>query len=224
MSNVVDFLTGNLILNLSILAWAIAQVLKFVITLISQGKLDWRHILSSGGMPSSHSAFVCACAAAMGYMYGWASPVFTISAVVAIVVMYDAANVRKAAGEQAKIDHTAGNAAAGGELVRRAVLGTPEQDVSRGTPGDPGQKPPARRAEGQRDTALGAGAHQGGRGPGVGEGDNAAQGMERVAGGLLMFPAGDHIFAVQGQIDVLRGHEEGVQQLSHGVSSMARFR
>ena len=41
MSNVVDFLTGNLILNLSILAWAIAQVLKFVITLISQGKLDW---------------------------------------------------------------------------------------------------------------------------------------------------------------------------------------
>ena len=40
MSNVVDFLTGNLILNLSILAWAIAQVLKFVITLISQGKLD----------------------------------------------------------------------------------------------------------------------------------------------------------------------------------------
>ena len=103
MSNVVDFLTGNLILNLSILAWAIAQVLKFVITLISQGKLDWRHILSSGGMPSSHSAFVCACAAAMGYMYGWASPVFTISAVVAIVVMYDAANVRKAAGEQAKV-------------------------------------------------------------------------------------------------------------------------
>ena len=89
--------------SLSILAWAIAQVLKFVITLISQGKLDWRHILSSGGMPSSHSAFVCACAAAMGYMYGWASPVFTISAVVAIVVMYDAANVRKAAGEQAKI-------------------------------------------------------------------------------------------------------------------------
>ena len=87
--------------NLS--TWAIAQVLKFVITLISQGKLDWRHILSSGGMPSSHSAFVCACAAAMGYMYGWASPVFTISAVVAIVVMYDAANVRKAAGEQAKI-------------------------------------------------------------------------------------------------------------------------
>ena len=103
MKNVVDFLTGNLILNLSILAWALAQVLKFVITLITKHKLDWRHILSSGGMPSSHSAFVCACAAAMGYMFGWASPEFTVAAVVAIVVMYDASNVRRAAGEQAKI-------------------------------------------------------------------------------------------------------------------------
>ena len=103
MRNVVDFLTGNLILNLSILAWAMAQIIKFVITLITKGKLDWRHILSSGGMPSSHSAFVCACAAAMGYMFGWASPEFTVAAVVAIVVMYDASNVRRAAGEQAKI-------------------------------------------------------------------------------------------------------------------------
>ena len=103
MKNVVNFLTGNLILNLSILAWALAQVLKFVITLVTKHKLDWRHILSSGGMPSSHSAFVCACAAAMGYMFGWASPEFTVAAVVAIVVMYDASNVRRAAGEQAKI-------------------------------------------------------------------------------------------------------------------------
>lgn len=103
MKNVANFLTGNLILNLSILAWALAQIIKFVITLITKRKLDWRHILSSGGMPSSHSAFVCACAAAMGYMYGWTSPAFTISAVVAIVVMYDASNVRRAAGEQAKI-------------------------------------------------------------------------------------------------------------------------
>ena len=103
MRNVVDFLTGNLILNLSILAWAMAQIIKFVITLITKGKLDWRHILSSGGMPSSHSAFVCACAASTGMLYGFSSPLFAIAAVLAIVVMYDAANVRKAAGEQAKI-------------------------------------------------------------------------------------------------------------------------
>ena len=103
MKNAVDFLTGNLVLNLSILAWAMAQIIKFIITLITKRKLDWRHILASGGMPRSHSAFVCACAAAMGYMYGWASPAFTVAAVLAIVVMYDASNVRRAAGEQAKI-------------------------------------------------------------------------------------------------------------------------
>ena len=103
MKNAVNFLTGNLVLNLSILAWALAQIIKFVVTLVTKRKLDWRHILSSGGMPSSHSAFVCACAAAMGYMFGWASPEFTVAAVVAIVVMYDASNVRRAAGEQAKI-------------------------------------------------------------------------------------------------------------------------
>lgn len=53
-------------------------------------------------MPSSHSAFVCACASATGNLYGWSRP-FALAAVLAIVVMYDAANVRKAAGEQAKI-------------------------------------------------------------------------------------------------------------------------
>lgn len=103
MKNMVDFLTGNLILNLAILAWALAQVFKFLIVLITRHRLDWRHILSSGGMPSSHSAFVCACAAAVGFMYDWSSPIFAVSAVVAIVVMYDASNVRRAAGEQAKI-------------------------------------------------------------------------------------------------------------------------
>ena len=103
MKNVVDFLTGNLILNLAILAWAVAQILKVLVVLVKMRRLDWRHILSSGGMPSSHSAFVCACAGAVGYMYGWTSPIFAVAAVVAIVVMYDASNVRRAAGEQAKI-------------------------------------------------------------------------------------------------------------------------
>ena len=101
--NVVDFLTGNLILNLSIVAWAIAQILKIIVVLVREHRWDWRHILSSGGMPSSHSAFVCACASSVAYLYGWSSPLFAIAAVLAIVVMYDASNVRRAAGEQAKI-------------------------------------------------------------------------------------------------------------------------
>ena len=103
MKNVSEVLTGNLILNLSILAWACAQVLKVLLVLITKHRWDWRHILSSGGMPSSHSAFVCACATSVGIMQGFGSVSFAIAAVVAIVVMYDASNVRRAAGEMAKI-------------------------------------------------------------------------------------------------------------------------
>lgn len=103
MSNATTFFTGNLILNLSIFSWALAQVLKFLVLLIIHRKLDWSYIWTSGGMPSSHSSFVCTCATAMGCMYGWSSPLFTIATVLAVVVMYDAANVRKATGEQAKI-------------------------------------------------------------------------------------------------------------------------
>ena len=103
VENMTHVLTGNLILNLSILAWAMAQIIKFFVVLVRNHRLDWRHILSSGGMPSSHSAFVCACASSVGMMEGWTSVSFAIAAVVAIVVMYDASNVRRAAGEMAKI-------------------------------------------------------------------------------------------------------------------------
>lgn len=101
--NLLNYHMGNLILILAGLAWALAQVLKVVVVLTTKKKLDWHFIMASGGMPSSHSAFVCACAAATGMLYGFSSPLFAIAAVIAIVVMYDAANVRKAAGEQAKI-------------------------------------------------------------------------------------------------------------------------
>ena len=60
-------------------------------------------MLGSGDMPSSHSAFICAATASIGQICGWRDPLFSLSAVVALVVMYDACNVRRAAGEQAKL-------------------------------------------------------------------------------------------------------------------------
>lgn len=103
MDNMPNYHMGNLILVLAGVAWAVAQVLKGIMSLVRLHRLDFRQLVSSGGMPSSHSAFVCACASSTGALYGWSSPLFAIAAVLAIVVMYDAANVRKAAGEQAKI-------------------------------------------------------------------------------------------------------------------------
>lgn len=101
--NIPNYHLGNLILILAAVAWALAQILKVIVVLLTKRRLDWRYIWASGGMPSSHSAFVCACAASTGSLYGFSSPLFAVSTVLAIVVMYDAANVRKAAGEQAKI-------------------------------------------------------------------------------------------------------------------------
>ena len=99
----VGFLTGNLTLDLAISAWFIAQLLKTLINLIVNHSLDLKRMLGSGNMPSSHSAFICAAAASIGQICGWRDPLFSLAAAVALVVMYDACNVRRAAGEQAKV-------------------------------------------------------------------------------------------------------------------------
>jgi len=103
MPNAVKIFTGNHILNVSILAFLAAQFLKVVFVLLRYKKIDFRRLLGAGGMPSSHSAIICACAASIGKTLGIADPLFALAAVVAFVVMYDASNVRRAAGEQAKI-------------------------------------------------------------------------------------------------------------------------
>ena len=96
-------MTYNLALTLALLAWTIAQVIKVIINLITEKELDWKLMISSGGMPSSHSAIVCACATSVGYLYGCSSAAFAVAVIMSLVVMYDATNVRHAAGEQAKI-------------------------------------------------------------------------------------------------------------------------
>lgn len=96
-------LMGNTALELGILAWFFAQVIKVLLNAIQHKTLNLKILLSSGGMPSSHSAFVCAIAASIAQMYGLGSPLFALAAALALVVMYDACNVRRAAGEQAKV-------------------------------------------------------------------------------------------------------------------------
>lgn len=91
------------VLLMAVAAWAIAQVLKLVISMAVYRKIDIKYLLTGGGMPSSHSALVCACATGVGYSVGVNSAVFAVAVVMAFIVMYDAANVRKETGEQAKI-------------------------------------------------------------------------------------------------------------------------
>lgn len=87
----------------AIICWFAAQVLKVISVVITDKRIDLRRLIGSGGMPSSHSAFVTGLAVAVGLDSGFLSHTFSVAAVVALVVMYDAAGVRRAAGEQAKI-------------------------------------------------------------------------------------------------------------------------
>jgi hypothetical protein len=91
------------VLLISIAAWASAQGLKMLISAAVYRKFDITYLTTGGGMPSSHSALVCAAAVSCGMSAGFDSPVFAVAAVVAFVVMYDAAHVRRETGEQAKV-------------------------------------------------------------------------------------------------------------------------
>ena len=93
----------NKVLIIAILAWFVAQVLKVLITLIKEKKFDFTRFVGSGGMPSSHSSFSMALTTSIGKMYGWSSPLFAVSLSFSLIVMYDAAGVRRAAGKQAEI-------------------------------------------------------------------------------------------------------------------------
>lgn len=86
-----------------VLAWFIAQLIKVILTLIIDKRIDFRRFVGSGGFPSSHASFVTSLATAVGLIDGFGSTEFAISVVFALVVMYDAAGVRRAAGQQARI-------------------------------------------------------------------------------------------------------------------------
>ncbi|MCR5484685.1 MAG: divergent PAP2 family protein [Clostridiales bacterium] len=81
------------------LAWVAAQVVKFIIAAFKKGDKD---ILASGGMPSTHTAVVISLTTRIAYLEGFGTPVFSACAIFAIVVMFDAINVRYVAGELTK--------------------------------------------------------------------------------------------------------------------------
>ena len=89
-----ELLRNHLLIN-ALLAWATAQILKFIIYLAVNRTLDWNRLLGDGGMPSGHSATVTALAVTAGIEYGCDSPVFAVCVVLAIIVMHDAMEAGK---------------------------------------------------------------------------------------------------------------------------------
>ena len=96
-------LVNNRIFMASVSGWLVAQILKTIIHMWFNRKFVAERLVGSGGMPSSHSATVCALAAAAGMEYGGGSFQFAMAAVFAIVVMYDAIGVRRETGIQARV-------------------------------------------------------------------------------------------------------------------------
>ncbi len=102
MNHVIDFFT-NYVLVCAFAGWFGAQFIKCARYIAKNKKFSFSVLMASGGMPSSHSATVCAMVTAMGRVVGTKAPEFAVAFVLAFIVMYDAAGVRRAAGEQAKV-------------------------------------------------------------------------------------------------------------------------
>ena len=95
------FLTNRHLLT-ALTALVIAQMFKFLFDYWQNGSWQRALLFSTGGMPSSHSSLAVALMVSIGLHEGFETPIFAVSAVLAIVVMHDAAGIRRAAGKQAE--------------------------------------------------------------------------------------------------------------------------
>ena len=99
----INDLLANTVLWIAVACWAAAQVLKLILYSLHSRRLEIERLFGAGGMPSSHTSTVCGLTVAVARIYGLQSPLFTLSLVMACIVMYDATGVRRAAGEHAKV-------------------------------------------------------------------------------------------------------------------------
>lgn len=86
-----------------ILAFVLAQILKLIVEMVKDGRIDFRRIVDAGGMPSAHAAGTVALCTALWRDLGVHSPVVAVAITFTLVVLYDAAGIRRAAGRQAVV-------------------------------------------------------------------------------------------------------------------------
>jgi len=95
-----EALLNNKALWVPAVAWCVAQVLKLLTGSVKEKRLTLSYLTTMGGMPSAHATLVCALATTIAIVYGLGSPLFAIAAILALVVMYDAAGVRQTVSTQ----------------------------------------------------------------------------------------------------------------------------
>ncbi|MDI6774321.1 MAG: divergent PAP2 family protein [Verrucomicrobiota bacterium] len=84
-------------------AWLTAQCVKMICGFTHTRRFDFSYLVSTGGMPSAHSAMTSGLATAVGLDMGFGAPIFVVALAFAIVTMFDASTVRNAAGRQARL-------------------------------------------------------------------------------------------------------------------------
>lgn len=100
--NIFEALLANHILLGGLAGWLIAQGLKPPVEYIITRKWRWSALLSAGGMPSSHSALMVSTALGVGLHVGFETPLFAVIVAITMIVVYDAAGVRRQAGMHAE--------------------------------------------------------------------------------------------------------------------------
>lgn len=83
--------------------WMVAGFIKMAIAFYKTRRIDLFHLVSTGRMPSAHSALVSALATSLGMTEGFDSPVFALAVSFAAITLFDAAGVRYAASQQARL-------------------------------------------------------------------------------------------------------------------------
>jgi acid phosphatase family membrane protein YuiD len=84
-------------------SWMAAQFTKMLCGFYRTHRLDFSYIVSTGGMPSAHAAMASGLATAVGLAQGFGTPLFAVALALALIVMFDASTVRRAAGQQARL-------------------------------------------------------------------------------------------------------------------------
>jgi len=101
--SVLEEIVSNQVLISAALGWLVAQLLKTMIDIWYNKSFSPDRLWGSGGMPSSHSATVCALATSTALKHGVSGFEFAVTFILALVVMYDAMGVRRETGKQAKL-------------------------------------------------------------------------------------------------------------------------
>ena len=101
--NVFNEIIHNKFVVVPVVVWFCIQLFKVISELVVKKKFNFKRILGAGGMPSSHTAIVVTLTVMIGKEMGFNSPLFAVSLIFSLIIMYDAAGVRRAAGKQASL-------------------------------------------------------------------------------------------------------------------------